>query len=82
MRHIVNKHEWSVASVYHQCAHEELSEEDERTKQWLKPGSPSHKALQAIVTDKRLLKDIESVSGRIKLATYCSITDFISGEIH
>lgn len=62
LRHIGNKHEWTVASAYTKCAHGELTTDEERSKGWLKPGSPSHKALQTIVCDKRLLKDIELIT--------------------
>ena len=33
--HIQNKHQWTGNSLYHQCSHSELSNVDERCKNWL-----------------------------------------------
>lgn len=71
LRHIVNKHEWTVSTEYTSCEHDKLSDEDAREKEWLKSGSASHKALQAIVTDKRTLKDMELVN--IHVAEKCEV---------
>ncbi|XP_013391137.1 uncharacterized protein LOC106159403 [Lingula anatina] len=63
LRHTVNIHEWTVGQRFLKCAHEDLSDKQSRSKKWLKAGSPAHKALQSIVLDKRLTKDLESVTG-------------------
>lgn len=61
LRHIVDKHEWTCAEIYTACDHAPLTREERRLKMWLKPGSASHKALQKIVLDKTLTKDLAQV---------------------
>ena len=56
--HVQNKHCWTGNFVYHCCTHPELSKESERSKVWLSPKSQAFEALQKIVFDKTILKDI------------------------
>lgn len=56
--HIQNKHQWTGHIFYHECCHADLSPEEERSKAWLSPESDSFLALQAIVLDKTILKDL------------------------
>jgi len=65
VNHVANKHSWSGANNFHQCAHGLLSRKDEKEITWLKPGSTAHVALEDVVTNKRLLKDLE------KLTDFC-----------
>ena len=51
--------------MFTSCAHERLDAIEVRKKAWLKPNSKSAKALQDIVTEKRLLKDLQ------KLTDFC-----------
>ena len=60
--HIQNKHYWTGYALYHQYCHEVLSTEDERSKAWLPPESESFLALQAIVLEKTVLKDMVQLS--------------------
>ena len=53
-----NKYQWTGHSVYHECSHADLSAEVVRSKAWLSPQSDSFIALQAIVLDKTILKDL------------------------
>ena len=62
VNHVVNKHRWSGSQHFHKCDHDKLSGCDEREITWLKPGSPAHVALEDVVTNKRLLKDLEKLT--------------------
>lgn len=57
IHHVKNRHEWDANKKFFKCAHEPLTSDDERNKQWLREGSPAYKALQSVVFDKRLLTD-------------------------
>ena len=56
--HIQNKHRWTRNSLYHQYSHSELSNVDERWKNLLSPKSQAFEALQSIVFDKTIVKDM------------------------
>lgn len=59
--HIQNIH--VLEGTYVQmCGHPELDVESARKKKWLKPGSKPYKALESVVLDKRILKDIRHLS--------------------
>ena len=45
VHHTVNKHHFPHQRFYKKCAHEELSENEQRNKEWLVMGSPSHEKL-------------------------------------
>ena len=45
-------------SLYHQCSHSELSNLDECCKEWHSPKPQAFEALQSIVFDKTILKDM------------------------
>lgn len=59
LKHIVNVHSWVDGEKFHQCSHPPLSDEESRLKCWLQAGSPTHLALQDVVLNKTLLKDME-----------------------
>ena len=59
--HIQNVHTFSGEKLQ-RCSHEPLAPEDIRKKKWLKNGSKALKALENIVCDKRLLKDIRQLN--------------------
>ena len=43
------------------CGHPQNTAKDEREIKWLESGSPPHIALEEIVTNKKLLKDLEKL---------------------
>ena len=61
LHHITNQHQWMSDSGYSRCAHEPLTDLQQRTKAWLNPGSSAHRALQNIVLDKRFLQNMDRV---------------------
>lgn len=60
--HIQNKHCWTGYTIYHKCDHPQLSTEKRATKAWLSPKSDAFVALQKIVLNTRLLKDLEHLT--------------------
>ena len=64
LQHVVNKHKWRKATgkMFHKCAHGKLSRSKVRKTKWLKPGSSAHIALEEVVTNKKLLKDISKLT--------------------
>ena len=60
LHHVVDEHEWVLSYSSRgqpRCSHGPLSEDD-RTKKYLKKGSPAMKALREIVLNKRLLNNV------------------------
>ena len=56
--HICNVHEWNSGDKFHKCAHDDLSPDEQRKTRWLTPDSPSHQAVQDLLFDRNLVKDI------------------------
>ena len=62
IHHVANIHSWDCAYIYHQCFHPPITPDVARTKCKLRPGSPAHNALKAVVLDKKLLKYIQKLT--------------------
>ena len=60
--HVTNRHEFPEHQLYTECPHGQLEETEERRTRWLAVGSKEAEALQALVMDKRLLRDIRLLS--------------------
>ena len=60
--HTAGIHSWSDKKHFHTCRHDPLSDEDRKGISWLRVGSPSHDALQKVVQDKTVLKDLGHVT--------------------
>lgn len=60
--HIVDKHRWAGHQLFKKCGHCTMSRRERKSIKWLKAGSPSHVALEEIVTNKKLLNDIEKLT--------------------
>ena len=63
--HITDKHTRTGNKIVHQCSHPSLTEEQKRKKKWLSPTSQAYIAAEAIVLEKRLIKDLA------KLTEFC-----------
>jgi hypothetical protein len=61
LHHIQNVHSFS-GDKYCQCGHPQLSSEQTRKKKWLQKKSRAYKALEKIVFDKRIQKDIKQLN--------------------
>ena len=59
--HIQNVNSFS-GDKYCQCGHPQLSSEQTRKKKWLRKKSKAYKALEKIVLDKRMQKDIKQLN--------------------
>ena len=56
--HIQNKHRWTGHKKFTKCEHPKLTKKQQKAKEWLKPNSEAFIALQNIVLDKSILKDL------------------------
>ena len=63
--HVTNKHKWNGYTHFHECCHPRLTSAQIRKKRWLKPDTPAYIALEEVVLNKKILKDIE------KLTEFC-----------
>ena len=63
--HITNKHKWSGNTHFHQCYHRHIPSSEAKKICWLKPGSQAHLALEEVVLNMKLLKDLA------KLTDFC-----------
>ena len=63
--HVTNKHKWNGYTHFHECCHPRLTSAQSRKKKWLKPDTPAYIALEEVVLNKKILKDIE------KLTEFC-----------
>ena len=58
--HIVNnKHKWPGSKLFKQCAHERITVEQERSKNWLVEGSDAYEALRSVIKHRNLKQDFE-----------------------
>ena len=65
LNHITGKHSWKSSSDYKlvtKCGHPAISAEDQKSIIWLEAGSPAHVALEEVVTNKKLLKDLAKLT--------------------
>ena len=62
VNHISNKHSWRHAKHFKKCAHHKLTRREKKEKPWLKPGTAALVALEEIVFNKKLLKDLKLVT--------------------
>jgi hypothetical protein len=62
MHHITGVHQWACSATYTRCEHEDLTDDQDRRKKWLKAGSPPHNALVKEITKTNLLSDLEHMT--------------------
>ena len=63
--HVTNKHKWNGCTHFHQFCHLRLTSAQIRKKKWLKSDTATYSALEEVVLNKKILKDIE------KLTEFC-----------
>ena len=56
--HVTNKHKWNGYTHFHECCHPRLTSAQIRKKKWLKLDTPAYIALEEVVLNKKILKDI------------------------
>ena len=62
VHHVGNKHSWRNGKLFKKCAHGKLTRKEREEKTWLKPGTPANVALDEIVFNSKLLKDMKLVT--------------------
>ncbi|XP_069809382.1 ADP-ribosylation factor-like protein 16 isoform X2 [Dendropsophus ebraccatus] len=62
LEHVTNVHAWESNSIYLECDHPPLTEEQLENIKWLQKESPAHDILCKIVHNDVLLKDIRQLS--------------------
>lgn len=62
LHHVRNKHSWNNTTHFKKCAHPRLRRRDARQKCWLKPGSAAFVALEEVILNPRLLKDLAKLT--------------------
>ena len=60
--HVQNIHEFTDHTSFTRCAHPPYSKEEAKKKVWLKPSSESFNALQDIVFNKLIIKDLNQLN--------------------
>lgn len=60
--HSANVHEWTGNTLYHQCSHPPIPNDEPKEYKWLTPGSAAHHELKSIVQDSSLLNDLDPLS--------------------
>ena len=86
--HITNKHKWSGNSHFHQCCHRHIPSSEAKKICWLQPGSQAYLALEEVVLNTKLLKDLAKLTdfchtGRLEvyhsmMLKYCSKREHFS----
>ena len=88
LNHTTNKHNWSGNTHFHKCSHRRISSSEAKRICWLKPGTPAHLALEEVVLNTKLLKDLAKLTdfchtGRLEVChsmmlKYCSKREHFS----
>ncbi|XP_068759638.1 uncharacterized protein [Montipora capricornis] len=60
--HVSNRHKWFGNSLFHQCCHRRSSSSEAKKICWIKPGTPAHIALEEVVLNNKLLKDLAKLT--------------------
>ena len=71
---IVNEHKCTGNTLFHQCGHRQISSSEAKNTCWLKPGSPAHLALDEVVLNTKLLKDLAKLTDFSILVIWRCIT--------
>ena len=62
VNHISNKHSWRKGKLFKKCVHHKLTRSEVKEKVWLKPGTAAAVALEEVVYNNKLLKDMQLVT--------------------
>ena len=62
INHIANKHKWRGGKHFKKCAHRTLTRNEKKQVPCLKAGSPALVALEDVISNTRLLKDMEKLT--------------------
>uniref|UniRef100_A0A3B1K8T9 Uncharacterized protein n=1 Tax=Astyanax mexicanus TaxID=7994 RepID=A0A3B1K8T9_ASTMX len=63
LHHVCGVHRWEGEDGQeYSCRHDDISEDQQRRKKWLKEGSAAWNALKSVVMDKNLLRDLSHMT--------------------
>jgi ribonuclease HI len=65
LNHITGKHCWKSSKEFKfikRCGHPRLNKKDQKEIVWIENGSPAHVALEEVMTNKKLLKDLAKLT--------------------
>ena len=60
--HVRNVHRWHNYELFKMCEHGPLSKSDSKDINWLQEGTPSFHAVEQVVLDKTLIKDVRHLT--------------------
>ncbi|KAK7909693.1 hypothetical protein WMY93_014377 [Mugilogobius chulae] len=60
--HVCGIHRWEEDEQEYRCYHDDLSDEQQKYKKWLKKGCAAWNALKGVVLDKNLLRDLSQMT--------------------
>ena len=63
--HVVNKHHFSNNAFYKKSDHASLSEYEIRKTEWLHMGSEAHEKIVRVLSEKKLLGDLEQMTKQV-----------------
>lgn len=58
VHHITGKHSWTGSQNFHACSHKPYTKAEHDETAWLKPGNTAHTALQKVIFDASILRDL------------------------
>ncbi|KAK0137191.1 hypothetical protein N1851_026620 [Merluccius polli] len=62
LHHVCGIHRWEEDGQEYKCNHDDIGDDQQIRKKWLKKGSPAWNALKAVVLDKNLLRDLTNMT--------------------
>jgi hypothetical protein len=65
LHHVTGKHCWRASKEFKlvkKCGHPRISRKDQKEIVWVENGSPAHVALEEVITNKKLLKDLAKLT--------------------
>ena len=62
VHHITGVHRWEEDGVQQTCKHREYTMEEQKSRKWLTPDSSSFRAIQGIVLDPTILRDLRKMA--------------------
>ncbi|OCT92938.1 hypothetical protein XELAEV_18016005mg [Xenopus laevis] len=60
--HVIGVHKWKTGKLYHKCEHEELTDDVDKRRLWMKKGSFAHLKLGEIIKSRTVMKDLTHLS--------------------
>ena len=62
LQHIVDQHEWVTSTLFTRCGHDQLTDNEKNSREWLKPDSEAHNVIVKVVRKNKLLNDMDKMT--------------------